>query len=88
MKLDVTKDQSTILVKNMSKFETLREITNDWTVDYCPNHVYLISGIKVHGYQKNGKGNPIMFKQPLMFDKRFRKFERISESASSFKGLY
>ena len=65
--------------------EVIREIT-EWKVDYRqPNHVYLMSGERVIAYQKWGQGLPIYFDHKAKFDKRGRKFEKVSMKESPFK---
>jgi hypothetical protein len=65
--------------------EVIREVT-EWKVDYRqPNHVYLMSGERVIGYQKWGEGLPIYFDHKAKFDKRGRKFEKIALKDSPFK---
>jgi hypothetical protein len=56
----------------------LRETTNDWHTEYrVPNHTYIVSGVKCVGYIKEGTTEEIMFKKPVFFDKRYRKFEEV-----------
>jgi hypothetical protein len=65
--------------------EVIREVT-EWAVDYRqPNHVYLMSGEKVIAYQKWGEGLPIYFDHKAKFDKRGRKFVKVSMKESPFK---
>jgi hypothetical protein len=65
--------------------EVIREVT-EWKVDYRqPNHVYLMSGERVIGYQKWGEGLPIYFNHKAKFDKRGRKFIKVPMKESVFK---
>jgi hypothetical protein len=56
--------------------EALREKTN-WSSD-TPNHTYLVLGDKLIGYIKQGCTEGEMFKIPKQFDRRYRKFEKVS----------
>jgi len=53
--------------------EAVREIT-DW--DY--NHVYLLDGNRAVAYIPAGSDTAQYFEQPLRFDRRGRRFERVS----------
>ena len=65
--------------------EVLKEVT-EWAVDYRqPNHVYLMSGEKVIGYQKWGEGEPVYYTTKQKLDKRRRKFVKVSMKESVFK---
>ena len=65
--------------------EVIREVT-EWKVDYRqPNHVYLMSGEKVIGYQKWGEGEPVYYTTKQKLDKRRRKFVKVSMKESVFK---
>jgi hypothetical protein len=65
--------------------EVIREVT-EWKVDYRqPNHVYLMSGERVIGYQKWGEGLPIYFDHKAKFDKRGRKFIKVPMKESVFE---
>lgn len=56
----------------------LKEVTSDWKCEYrVPNHTYIVSGFKVLGYIKEGTTEEIMFKKPMMFNQRYRKFEEV-----------
>lgn len=60
--------------------KVLRETTS-WDVEYRqPNHTYLIDGIKVVAYKKWNEGQPIYFKKPAFFDRRYRQFEELKYS--------
>jgi hypothetical protein len=66
-------------------YEVIQEVT-EWKVDYRqPNHVYLMKGEKVIGYQKWGEGEPIYYTRKQKLDKRGRKFIKISMKDSPFK---
>ena len=65
--------------------EVLKEVT-EWAVDYRqPNHVYLMKGEKVIGYQKWGEGPAIYYRTKQKLDKRGRKFVKIPFKDSPFK---
>jgi len=67
--------------------EVIREVT-EWKVDYRqPNHVYLMSGERVIGYQKWGEGLPIYFNHKAKFDKRGRKFIKVPMKESPFNSV-
>lgn len=53
--------------------EALRE-TTDWN---C-NHTYLVEGNRVLAYIPQGANTPRYFQYPLRFDRRGRRFERVS----------
>lgn len=57
----------------------VKEITSDWTgVSRNPNHTYLMndSMSKIYGYfMWNNPADFKMFKKPLQFDTRYRKFK-------------
>lgn len=55
----------------------LQEVT-DWT-NNIPNHIYLVvdSREKMLGYIKNGTDKLEMFKSPITFDVRKRKFKQV-----------
>jgi hypothetical protein len=55
--------------------EAVREIT-DWGY----NHTYLLDGGRAVAYIAAGRTRPEYFKQPLRFDRRGRRFERVSVS--------
>lgn len=62
----------------------LKEVTKDWDCEYrVPNHTYMVSGFKAVGYIKEGTTEEIMFKKPIMFDQRRRKFEEIKNGKSA-----
>jgi len=62
----------------MSKF--LKEVT-EWATD-IPNHTYLVvdSKDKMLGYIRAGKKKLEMFKKPLPFDIRRRKFKEVKNT--------
>lgn len=58
--------------------EAIREVT-DWGVEYrTPNHVYLIDGSRMVAYIPYGTGKAHYFKAPLPFDKRGRRFAKVT----------
>jgi hypothetical protein len=63
--------------------EALREITK-WEGN-TPNHIYLIDGEKALGYIKQDTPTPIMFRVPMRFDKRYRKFETLVDNPFPIK---
>jgi len=51
-----------------------------------PAHTYLIDGNTLVAYIKKGESEPYYFKQPIKgFDKRGRKFERVTNSVFTLK---
>jgi hypothetical protein len=53
---------------------TMLEIT-DWDV---PNHLYLVdSDWRCHAYVKKDAESWLVFKKPLQFDKKYRRFKEI-----------
>jgi hypothetical protein len=55
--------------------EAIREVT-DWAT---PNHTYLLDGTTLVAYIKQGETVPFYFSKPIkQFDKRGRKFEKVS----------
>jgi proline dehydrogenase len=65
--------------------EVIQEVT-EWAVDYRqPNHVYLMKGEKVIGYQKWGEGPPIYYTTKQKLNKSRRKFVKIPLKESVFK---
>lgn len=56
----------------------LKEIT-EWK-GTTPNHIYLIDGNKVLAFIREGTCEPIVLKQPMMFDKRYRKFVSLKDN--------
>ncbi len=56
--------------------EALRE-TTVWKGSNAPNHTYLLDGMNLVAYIKQGETTPFYFKNPIKgFDKRGRKFVR------------
>ena len=58
--------------------EVLKETTL-WETG-TPNHTYLVEGDKTIGYLKNHELPVIMFRHPMRFDRRYRKFEVIRDN--------
>jgi len=58
----------------------LQEVT-EWRNE-TPNHIYLVvdSKDKMHGYVKSGSDTLELFKAPLPFDVRRRKFREVSNT--------
>ena len=54
----------------------LEEITQ-WA-DATPNHTYLLEGDRCVGYIRQGTTEAKMFAKPMRFDRRYRKFRKIS----------
>jgi hypothetical protein len=54
----------------------LQEIT-DWDT---PNHIYIVTEKKdrLIGYIKKGTSEPEMFKRPVRFETRLRKFKQLA----------
>lgn len=65
-----------------------KEIT-DWVCDYKqPNHTYLMSDSKskIYGYFKwHNPKHFVMFKTPLRFDTRYRKFKILQKNIKDIK---
>lgn len=60
----------------------------EWEGDVnIPNHIYLVDGIKLQGYIKQGTTEIIRFKHPMTFDKRRRKFKELSLTALKAMGI-
>jgi len=58
--------------------EAIREVT-DWDVEYTtPNHVYLIDGARMVAYIPYGTEKAEYFVKPLPFDKRGRRFVKVT----------
>jgi len=58
--------------------EAIREVTN-WDIEYtAPNHVYLIDGSRMVAYIPNGNGEAKYFKAPINFDRRGRRFVKVT----------
>jgi len=52
--------------------------TTQWKDGATPNHVYLFSGgDRVMGYVPAGKTKAVVFKAPIMIDKRGRTFKKL-----------
>jgi hypothetical protein len=66
-------------------FETLKEVSQWKTDGRQPNHTYLVSGMKMYGYQKYHYGPIEMFKVPIMLNKARRQFEKIPKQFSPFR---
>lgn len=60
--------------------QILQEVT-DWSCDYKPcNHTYLIDSSKVYAYAVDGGKQIVKLNQPLVIDKRYRKFIKTTHS--------
>ena len=58
----------------------LKEITDDWKCTYhVPNHYYILEGTRAIGYIKENTKTPIIFSKPIFFDKRKRKFVKLTK---------
>jgi hypothetical protein len=56
----------------------LKETTVWEKVDVnIPAHTYIVEGMKLHGYIKDGTTEAIMFNTPVQFDKRYRTFREV-----------
>lgn len=56
----------------------LKETTVWENVDVkMPAHTYIVEGMKLYGYIKDGSAEAVMFDTPLQFDKRYRTFKEI-----------
>lgn len=78
MTRDTTKAPPRHNTETCTKMELLREKT-EWKTN-TPNHTYLVDGNKTIGYLKNHELPVVMFKKPLMFDRRYRKFDTIVDN--------
>lgn len=58
--------------------ELLKEVTV-WE-NNTPNHTYLVEGDKVLGYLKRHEFPVTMFKTPMRFDRRYRKFDVVVDN--------
>ena len=57
--------------------EVLREVT-DWGEHSVPNHTYVLNkGGKMIGYRSATSGSVHCMRRPTMFDKRYRKFQKV-----------
>jgi hypothetical protein len=57
----------------------LKEVTSDWKCEYrVPSHTYIIERGRLLGYIKEGTTEKLMFKKPMQFDQRRRKFEEVN----------
>lgn len=60
----------------------MQELTDDWKTEYrVPCHIYLLQNTKCIGYIKEGTTEVQMFKKPMQFDKRGRKFKELKGQA-------
>jgi hypothetical protein len=67
--------------------KVLKEVTETWTIDFMPNHTYLMDGDKVVAY-KPWHDDPVqVMKRPMRFDKARRKFEELKYIASEWPGV-
>lgn len=57
--------------------EALKEVTV-WNTDKQINHTYLLDGDRLHAYIKMGTKKPIYFTKPMRFDRRGRKFVKLT----------
>jgi len=65
--------------------KVLREVTEDWTVDFMPNHTYLVEGDVIIAY-KPWHDDPIQHLKSgkIKLDKRRRKFKELPFVASEW----
>lgn len=65
----------------MKTYKIFKETTK-WD---CPNHIYFLSDSKFrcYGYIPNGTKTPVMFKNSVRFDKKYRTFQEVNELPSS-----
>ena len=67
--------------------KVLKEVTENWTVDFLPNHTYLLDGDKVVAY-KPWHDDPVqIMSKPMRFDRARRKFEELDYVASEWPGV-
>jgi hypothetical protein len=60
----------------------MQEVTEDWSTDFrVPGHIYLLQNTKCIGYIRKGTKETVMFKSPIFFDKRKRKFKELKGEA-------
>lgn len=60
--------------------QILKEVS-DWSCDYKPcNHTYLIDSNKVYAYAVDGGSKVVTMSEPLVIDKRYRKFIKTTHS--------
>lgn len=66
----------------------MQEITENWNTDYrVPNHIYLLHNTKCVGYVREGTNEVQLFKSPMFFNKRGRKFKELSATAVKKAGF-
>ena len=64
--------------------KVIKEVTEDWTTDFMPNHTYLMDGDKVIAY-KPWHDDPVQhLKGTYRLDKRRRKFKELPFVASDW----
>jgi hypothetical protein len=67
--------------------KVLKEVTENWTTDFLPNHTYLFEGDKVIAY-KPWHDDPVqVLTRPMRFDKARRKFEELEYRAEDWPGV-
>ena len=61
------------------KADYLQEITSDWKCEFrVPQHTYLVLGMRCVGYIKENTTELTIFDKPMQFDKRKRKFNKLT----------
>lgn len=63
--------------------QAYQEVTK-WASN-VPNHIYLLSGDKLHAYIPAGEDKPVYFKTPIQIDRRGRKFIETSNQKFQVK---
>jgi len=63
------------------EYEYLKETTDDWKAEcYIPNHTYLLNKAgKCVAYIREGTDELHVFNKALSFDKRKRKFKKLTK---------